>query len=110
MLVCEFSFLEGDEVGMDIAAIKQRYSVRSDVFSDPILEKYEPETLEYLKSMKKYIDDLRKMPEEDAQKIAKENLVKSGIMQENGEFTEEFSCLSLIFKGEDTSKTLNEQS
>lgn len=88
--------------------IKERYKIREDVFSDPILEKYEPETLEYLRGMKKYIEDCRKLPEEEARKKAKENLIKSGIIGEDELFTERYPYLRTLQLGGDVSKVKDE--
>lgn len=46
--------------------------------------KKRPTHEEYIKGMQDYIAQLRTMDKEEAKKIAKENLIKAGVLDENG--------------------------
>ncbi len=54
------------------------------------IELIETDRLTYIKEMEDYLCKLKKLPKNTAKKIAKENLVKSQIIQENGEFSERY--------------------
>lgn len=56
----------------------------------PTIELIEYERVEYIKEMEAYLHKLEKMPKEDAIKKSRENLINSKIIQENGEFTEQY--------------------
>ena len=59
----------------------------------PVIELIEHERITYIKEMEDYLHNLKKLPKEQAGKISKENLVKSNILKENGEFTDFYKCL-----------------
>ena len=56
----------------------------------PTIELIEYERIEYIKEMEDYLNNLKKMPKEEAIKKSRENLINSNIIQENGEFTEQY--------------------
>lgn len=59
----------------------------------PVIELIEHERITYIKEMEDYLHNLKKLPKEQARKISKENLIKSNILKENGEFTDFYRCL-----------------
>lgn len=56
----------------------------------PTIELIEYEKFEYIKEMEEYLHKLKRLPKEEAIKKSKENLINSNIIQENGEFTEQY--------------------
>lgn len=56
----------------------------------PSVELIEYERISYIKEMEAYLSNLKSMSKAEAKKIAHENLVKSQIIEENGEFTERY--------------------
>lgn len=62
----------------------------------PTIELIEYERIAYIKGMEEYLDNLKRMTKTEAKKISHENLVKSHILQENGEFTERYSSYTQI--------------
>lgn len=56
----------------------------------PAIELIEYERIAYIKEMKDYLSMLKALPGEEAVKKSRENLIKSNILQENGEFTEQY--------------------
>lgn len=56
----------------------------------PPIELIEREKVTYVKEMQEYLYALKKMSNEDAKRISQENLIKSQIIQDNGEFSERY--------------------
>ncbi len=56
----------------------------------PAMELIEYERTEYIKEMEGYLHKLKKMPKQEAIKKSRENLIRSNIIQEDGEFTEQY--------------------
>lgn len=56
----------------------------------PPIELIEREKVTYVKEMQEYLYTLKKMSNEDAKRISQENLIKSQIIQDNGEFSERY--------------------
>lgn len=56
----------------------------------PTMELIEYERTEYIKEMEGYLHKLKKMPKQEAIKKSRENLIRSNIIQEDGEFTEQY--------------------
>lgn len=56
----------------------------------PPIEMIECERVTYVKEMEDYLNKLKGMKKVDAQKKAFENLVKSNIIERNGDFTEQY--------------------
>ena len=56
----------------------------------PAMELIEYERKEYIKEMEGYWHKLKKMPKQEAIKKSRENLIRSNIIQEDGEFTEQY--------------------
>ncbi len=67
----------------------------------PTIELIECERVAYVKEMQDYLQQLRRMNKRDAQKKSFENLVRSEIICENGEFTDhyEYTKIALQKKG-----------
>lgn len=56
----------------------------------PSIELFERERVAYVNGMEEYLCRLKKMKKPEAKKISLESLVRSQILQENGEFTERY--------------------
>lgn len=56
----------------------------------PPIELIEREKVTYVKEMQEYLYTLKKMSNEEAKRISHENLIKSQIIQDNGEFSERY--------------------
>lgn len=56
----------------------------------PSIELIEREKVTYVKEMQEYLYALKKMSNEDVKRISQENLIKSQIIQDNGEFSERY--------------------
>lgn len=54
------------------------------------MEVIEYERTEYIKEMEGYLHKLKMMPKQEAIKRSRENLIRSNIIQEDGEFTEQY--------------------
>ncbi len=59
----------------------------------PSVELIEREKAAYINEMREYLKKLKSMDQSQAQKISLENLIKSKIIGENGEFTEHYECM-----------------
>lgn len=64
----------------------------------PTIELIEYEKETYVKEMQDYLQELKRMNKKDAQRKSLQNLVQSGIIYENGEFTEYYEYTKTIFK------------
>jgi len=62
------------------------------------IEIIECEKVEYVKKMEKYLEDLKNMKRSEAKKVAFQNLKNSGIIGENGEFTERYGYTKRILQ------------
>lgn len=56
----------------------------------PTMDMIESERMAYVKEMEQYLDDLKSMNRQEAQKKSFENLVQSQIIYANGQFTEHY--------------------
>lgn len=56
----------------------------------PSIELIEREKVTYVKEMQEYLNSLKKMSDKDAKKLSQENLIKSQIIQDDGEFSERY--------------------
>jgi len=61
----------------------------------PTIELLECERVAYINGMKEYLQRLKSMEHSQAKKLSLENLKKSEIIGENGEFTEHYECLQM---------------
>ena len=61
-----------------------------EVYYMPSVEMIEYERASYIKEMEDYLFNLKRMKKSEARKISHDNLVKSQIIKENGEFTERY--------------------
>ena len=86
------------KIGMTSDACKNNKEV--DIMPTMELIEYERET--YVKEMKDYLQELKKMNRAEAKRKSFQNLVQSEIICENGEFTEryEFTKRTLKKNGE----------
>ncbi len=64
-----------------------------EVYIMPSVELIECEKAAYINEMREYLKKLKNMDQSQAQKISLENLVKSKIIGENGEFTEHYEYM-----------------
>ncbi|MBO5474110.1 MAG: hypothetical protein J6A08_10070 [Lachnospiraceae bacterium] len=55
--------------------------------SMPTVENVNYEMFDYLKQIKEYISDFKKLPKEEAQKKAHKNLMDAGIVDAKGDLT-----------------------
>lgn len=56
----------------------------------PTMEMIEYERVAYVNGMEEYLQNLKRMNEEDAKKKSFDNLVQCNILHTNGEFTERY--------------------
>ena len=56
----------------------------------PTIELIECERVAYVKEMEDYLRNLKQMNKKEAKKVSYENLVRSEIITESGDFTERF--------------------
>lgn len=61
----------------------------------PSVELIECEKVAYINGMKEYLKQLKSMEQSQAKKISLENLKKSKIIGENGEFTEHYEYMRM---------------
>lgn len=54
------------------------------------MDRIETEKTEYLKEMKRYLDNFKTLSAEEAKKVAKKNLIASGIIEEDGKFSSRY--------------------
>lgn len=66
------------------------YKADKEVDVMPSIELIEYEEVSYIKEMKEYLKNLKGMSRAEAEKVSHDNLVKSRIIEENGEFTEQY--------------------
>lgn len=59
----------------------------------PSAELIEYDKTAYVNGMKKYLYELKSMEHSQAKKVSLENLKKSKIIGENGDFTEHYECV-----------------
>lgn len=57
----------------------------------PSIELIEYEKITYIKRMEDYLQSLKSMKETEARAVSYQNLLKSQIIQENGEFTKHYN-------------------
>lgn len=75
--------------GKDVESL---YGKDKEVKSMPSVEMIECEKVAYINGMKEYLQKLKNMEHSQAKKVSFENLKKSKIIGENGEFTEHYAC------------------
>ncbi len=68
--------------------------------SMPAVEDVEYSTTEYIKGMQAYVKQLSSMPKDKLRKHSKRSLVESGIIDENGNFTEQYRYSDINYKGD----------
>lgn len=61
----------------------------------PTIELLECERIAYINEMEEYLQKLKNMEYNQAKKVSFENLKKSKIIDENGEFTEHYECMQM---------------
>lgn len=66
------------------------YKRDKEMKSMPSVELIESEKVAYIKEMREYLQNLKNMEHNQAKKISLENLVRSQIVEENGDFTERY--------------------
>lgn len=74
-----------NEKNMNTAFINNK-----EVATMPTTELVEHERVSYVKELEEYLADLKEMSDSEAKRKSHFNLVKSKIIQENGEFTEQY--------------------
>lgn len=70
--------------------VKNFYKKDKVVNNMPSVKLIEHERVTYISEMEEYLNKLKKMEKNQARKISLENLKKSQIIGENGEFTEHY--------------------
>lgn len=70
--------------------VKNFYKKDKVVNNMPSVKLIEHERVTYISEMEEYLNKLKKMEKNQARKISLENLKKSQIIGENGEFTERY--------------------
>ena len=69
-----------------------------EVYTMPTIELIEYEKVACVKEMEEYLRSLKSMKKSDGKKISHENLMKSGIITESGEFTERYKFSKMILQ------------
>lgn len=64
----------------------------------PLIEMIERERVTYVEEMEEYLERLKKMNKCEAKRRSFENLVKSQIIHENGEFTEQYQYTKIVLQ------------
>lgn len=77
---------------------KESYSKDEEVNVMPTIEMIECERVAYVKEMEEYLQQLKQMNKCDAKRKSFENLVKSQIIHEDGEFTERYEYTKIIMQ------------
>ncbi len=77
--------------------VENFYDKDKEVSAMPSVDLIECEKIAYINGMKEYLQNLKSMSKTEAIKVSRENLVRSKIIEENGNFTEryEFTRLSI---------------
>lgn len=75
---------------MEEKIVADNFTKDKEVNVMPAIELIEREKVAYVREMQEYLHALKKMSDEDAKKISQENLIKSRIIQDNGEFSEHY--------------------
>lgn len=65
----------------------------------PAVELVEHERVSYVKELERYLRELKEMSNSEARVKARSNLIKSNIIQEDGEFTEHYRYSNQFDKG-----------
>ena len=65
---------------------KKKFIKDKEMKSMPVIETIEYERVAYIEEMKIYLNNLKSMDKSVAVKISRENLIKSEIIMENGDF------------------------
>lgn len=68
------------------------------VFKNEVIEVKESSYERYLKDMQKYIDTLKKMDQKDAEKISRESLIRTGVLDHKGKQKEQI-CTGGMYVG-----------
>lgn len=77
---------------------KDKYTDNKEASVMPSIELIESERLAYIKGMEDYLHQLKQMNKNDAQKKSHESLVRSRIIQENGEYTEHYEYTKIVLQ------------
>lgn len=64
----------------------------------PVIELIERERVAYVQEMEDYLQCLKKMTKQEAKRVSYENLVRSEIITESGEFTERYEFTRRLFE------------
>lgn len=86
---------------MDYIVRKENFKkacTKEEVNIMPTMEMFECERTAYVKEMEEYLQRLKRMKESEAKKKSFDNLVKSKILHENGEFTEHYEYTKIILQ------------
>lgn len=75
--------------------VESFYGEDKEVNLMPSVDLIECEKVAYINGMKEYLQKLKKMEQSQAKKISFENLKKSKIIGENGEFTEHYEYMRM---------------
>lgn len=75
--------------------VESFYEKDKEVNVMPSVELIECEKVAYINGMKEYLQKLKSMEHSQAKKVSFENLKKSKIIGENGEFTEHYECMRM---------------
>ena len=77
---------------------EKKQQINKGVNTMPVIELIERERVAYVQEMDNYLQCLKKMTKQEAKKVSYENLVRSEIITENGEFTERYEFTRMISK------------
>ncbi len=80
---------------MDSKDVESFYKKDKEVNVMPSVELIECEKVAYINGMKEYLQKLKNMEHSQAKKVSFENLKKSKIIGENGEFTEHYEYMRM---------------
>lgn len=64
----------------------------------PSIELIERERVAYVQEMEDYLQRLKKMTKKEAKRVSYENLVRSEIITESGDFTERYEFTRMILQ------------
>lgn len=62
----------------------------------PVIELIERERVAYVQEMEDYLQCLKKMTKQEAKRVSYENLVRSEIITESGEYTERYEFTRML--------------
>ena len=76
----------------------EKQQLNKEVNVMPSIELIERERVAYVQEMEDYLQQLKKMTRKEATRVSHENLVRSEIITESGEFTERYKFTRMILQ------------